>query len=230
LGEKRVDAAIPRSGAQPARAHRRALLSPRPLDLIPERALLIRRPRLRDRVRSVHPHHSQRRVSCSTQAVLRRGTLGLYRHAFSDPQAQARKTYIYAPLSVALGAKWTHLSKRETKELNSAVVFSILGVPEYQARHEALPASEDVVGELKTIGDELLGVAQVNKHVLRGVSAEHVERLADTAPYEVSPVCAVLGGFLAQDMRKAIGGREPPMANFSHSTARSAAARCAVWV
>jgi ubiquitin-like 1-activating enzyme E1 A len=34
----------------------------------------------------------------------------------------------YSPLNVALDHKWAGLSKRQTKELNPAVVFIILGM------------------------------------------------------------------------------------------------------
>ena len=38
--------------------------------------------------------------------------------------------------------------------------------------------------------------------------------LATTAAHELSPVCAVVGGLLAQDILKALAAREPPIANF----------------
>ena len=38
--------------------------------------------------------------------------------------------------------------------------------------------------------------------------------LSVTAAYELSPVCAVVGGMLAQDILKALGARETPLANF----------------
>lgn len=38
--------------------------------------------------------------------------------------------------------------------------------------------------------------------------------LATTAAHEMSPVCAVVGGLLAQDILKALAAREPPIANF----------------
>jgi ubiquitin-like 1-activating enzyme E1 A len=38
--------------------------------------------------------------------------------------------------------------------------------------------------------------------------------LLTTACHEFSPVCAIIGGVLAQDILKALGGREPPLANF----------------
>lgn len=38
--------------------------------------------------------------------------------------------------------------------------------------------------------------------------------LLQTSPHEFSPTCAVLGGLLAQDVLKALAGRDPPFANF----------------
>ena len=38
--------------------------------------------------------------------------------------------------------------------------------------------------------------------------------LSTTARYELAPVCAVVGGMLAQDILKALAAREPPIANF----------------
>lgn len=38
--------------------------------------------------------------------------------------------------------------------------------------------------------------------------------IATTATHEFSPVCAIVGGMLGQDILKALGGREPPIANF----------------
>ena len=35
-----------------------------------------------------------------------------------------------------------------------------------------------------------------------------------TAAHEFSPVCAVVGGILAQDILKALAAKEPPIANF----------------
>jgi ubiquitin-like 1-activating enzyme E1 A len=38
--------------------------------------------------------------------------------------------------------------------------------------------------------------------------------LSTTAGHEFSPVCAVVGGLLAQDILKALGKRDTPIANF----------------
>lgn len=38
--------------------------------------------------------------------------------------------------------------------------------------------------------------------------------MSATATHEFSPVCAVVGGMLAQDVLKALAAREAPIANF----------------
>ena len=38
--------------------------------------------------------------------------------------------------------------------------------------------------------------------------------MSTTAAHEISPVCAVVGGMLAQDILKALAAREAPIANF----------------
>lgn len=38
--------------------------------------------------------------------------------------------------------------------------------------------------------------------------------MSTTATHEFSPVCAVIGGMLAQDILKALAARESPIANF----------------
>lgn len=47
------------------------------------------------------------------------------------------------------------------------------------------------------------------------ISYNHSDRTAVTsAIHEFAPVCAVVGGMLAQDILKALGVREAPLANF----------------
>lgn len=47
------------------------------------------------------------------------------------------------------------------------------------------------------------------------ISYNHSDRTAvATAIHEFAPVCAVVGGMLAQDILKALGVREAPLANF----------------
>lgn len=50
--------------------------------------------------------------------------------------------------------------------------------------------------------------------VYRNLLTPHHRMLSTTAAHELSPVCAVVGGMLAQDILKALAAREPPIANF----------------
>ncbi|EJT98612.1 hypothetical protein DACRYDRAFT_90739 [Dacryopinax primogenitus] len=229
VGKKRVDAALPRIAALNPLVNIVSLSSPLSLSDDSLHALFhgINLVCATDCDRVTYEkldeacHKSGKQFYCG-------GTMGWYGYAFCDlgqhsyvsqdqtkPNSpQTHKTFTYVPLSTALRATWSHLTKRDTKELNPAVVFSILAVWEYQARHSSLPEDEAVVPELLQMGNELLGPAQINKLVLKTLPSEHVERLSTIAAAELSPICAILGGFLAQDMLKAIGGREAPMANF----------------
>jgi ubiquitin-like 1-activating enzyme E1 A len=50
------------------------------------------------------------------------------RSALKDAPKNVKMTADYPPLHEALKHKWTGLAKRQTKELNPAVVFTILGI------------------------------------------------------------------------------------------------------
>jgi len=120
----------------------------------------------------------------------------------------------YVPLEQALRHSWKGLNKRQTKELNPATIFSILALWKYQSQHHQLPESSEATIEMVEVANNLIKESEVNQQVLKGVAPEEISALALTANHELSPVCAVVGGLLGQDMLKALSGREPPIANF----------------
>jgi len=159
------------------------------------------------------------------------GTYGLLGYIFCDlmdheyiaPDRSAPKeapknvkaTASYTPLQTALLHRWTGLSKRQTKEVKPAIVFMILAIWEYQSLHHGnLPNNIQHATELQTIANTLLANAGVNKQVISTMPQDLVETMSATAAHEFSPVCAVVGGMLAQDILKALAAREPPIANF----------------
>ncbi|KDQ20787.1 hypothetical protein BOTBODRAFT_50847 [Botryobasidium botryosum FD-172 SS1] len=122
---------------------------------------------------------------------------------------------VYAPLEAALKHSWKGLSKKKTKELNPAVVFTCQAIMEYQSRHSGqLPDELDSSDELESIANDLMKAAEVNPETLTAVPRAAIEAASRTAAHEFSPVCAVVGGFLAQDALKALAAREAPLANF----------------
>ncbi|KAF7422657.1 hypothetical protein PC9H_010813 [Pleurotus ostreatus] len=159
------------------------------------------------------------------------GTFGLFGYIFcdllnheyiapdrsvtKDGPKNVRMTTAYSTLHMALQHKWSGLTKRQTKELNPAVVYGILAVWEFQSLHGgSLPDSSEHADELEAIANKLLSAADVNKQVATAIPRTLIETLSTTAQHEFSPVCAVVGGMLAQDILKALAAREPPIANF----------------
>ncbi|KAJ7505451.1 hypothetical protein B0H11DRAFT_2340356 [Mycena galericulata] len=131
-----------------------------------------------------------------------------------EAQKNIKLSATYPPLSEALHHRWTALTKRQTKELNPAVVFAILAVWEYQKVHGQLPTGPDDVAELQLIANAMISAADVNKQVLERVPTELIQSLSEIARSEFSPVCAIVGGMLAQDILKTLAARDPPIANF----------------
>jgi len=126
-----------------------------------------------------------------------------------------KATASYSPLQTALVHRWTGLTKRQTKEVKPAILFAILAIWEYQSLHHGnLPNDIKHASELQAIANSLLANADVNKQVITAMPPDLIETMSTTAGHEFSPVCAVVGGMLAQDILKALAAREPPIANF----------------
>ncbi|CAA7261385.1 unnamed protein product [Cyclocybe aegerita] len=158
------------------------------------------------------------------------GTYGLIGYIFCDllsheylapdrsaPKDQPRTVKAvaeYPPLSLAIISRWSTLTKRQTKEVNPALFFAIMAIWQFESKHSRLPNDVSDTNELEAMSNSLISEADVNKQVLTTVPRELIEPLSTTASHEFSPVCAIVGGMLAQDILKALGGREPPIANF----------------
>ncbi|TFK40631.1 hypothetical protein BDQ12DRAFT_601382 [Crucibulum laeve] len=136
------------------------------------------------------------------------------RSAPKDAPKSIKTTAAYSPLDVALRHKWGGLTKRQTKEINPAVLFAILAIWQFQSLHNELPNDSGHTNELESIANLLVSEADVNKQVLTHVPRTLIESISTTAAHEFSPVCAIVGGMLGQDILKALGGREVPIANF----------------
>ncbi|GLB38251.1 putative thiF family protein [Lyophyllum shimeji] len=136
------------------------------------------------------------------------------RSAVKELPKNVKKTAVYTPLKTALRYRWSNLTKRQTKEVNPAIAFTILAIWEYQSRHSgSLPDNKSAATELLTIANSLITEADVNKQILATAPEALIESVSTTAAHEFSPVCAIVGGMLAQDILKALAAREPPIAN-----------------
>jgi len=133
----------------------------------------------------------------------------------SDAPRNLKASVVYSPLHMALRHRWSALTRRQTKELNPAVLHAILAIWEYQHNHAGkLPGSLEEAPQLLSTANSLLQASEVNKLVLDAMPQGLIEMLSTTASHEFSPVCAVVGGMLGQDILKALAAREAPIANF----------------
>ncbi|KAI0916767.1 hypothetical protein AcV7_005840 [Taiwanofungus camphoratus] len=181
-----------------------------------------------DKESLVHVNDACRRVG---KPFYSGGTYGLLGYIFCDllthdyiaPDRSTAKettknvknTTMYCPLKTALEHRWTGMTRRQTKELNPAAVFTVLTLWEYQSAHGgAIPDDVNEAPVLEGIANGLLAKVDVNKQAIPSISRDLIETVAHTAAHELSPVCAVVGGMLAQDVLKALAARESPIANF----------------
>ncbi|KAF5360731.1 hypothetical protein D9756_004786 [Leucocoprinus leucothites] len=136
------------------------------------------------------------------------------RNAPKEAPRNIKSKATYCPLPEALNYKWTGLTKRQTKEVNPTLFFSILALWQYEFSHQGLPMDTASAAEIQSFATSLISTADVNKQALRDVPIDLIESLSSGARHEFNPVCAIIGGVLGQDILKALGGRDPPIANF----------------
>ncbi|KAF8073863.1 hypothetical protein FPV67DRAFT_771671 [Lyophyllum atratum] len=137
------------------------------------------------------------------------------RSALKEAPKNVKKIEVYSPLETALHHRWTNLTKRQTKEVNPSIAFAIFAIWQYQSLHSgSLPDDRSAAAELESIANSLITEADVNKLILTKAPRPLIETISTTATHEFSPVCAIVGGMLAQDILKALAAREPPIANF----------------
>lgn len=196
------------------------------------------------------PYVTRRPYVLSVALIETLWTLHRARGDSGEAPKPIKATVNYTPLEQALQHKWSGLTRRQTKEVNPALAFAILGrfhrclhcsssaqlseiaLWQYQSLHnDQLPSALEAASELEGIANSLIAGADVNKQILTRIPRDIIEyelsqlarrltkstfscrSLSTTATHEFSPVCAIVGGMLGQDILKALGGRDPPIAN-----------------
>ncbi|KAG1748708.1 hypothetical protein EDB19DRAFT_1630029 [Suillus lakei] len=134
------------------------------------------------------------------------------RSALKEAPKNVKASASYSRLYMALQHRWTGLTKRQTKELNPAVVHIILGMKRYHALILRTRPDMHLVSPLGA--NSILATSDVNRQVLTSVPQDLIDAMSTSAAHEFSPTCAVVGGILAQDILKALAAREAPIANF----------------
>eukprot|EP01114_Cavostelium_apophysatum_P024210 TRINITY_DN9414_c0_g1_i1.p1 TRINITY_DN9414_c0_g1~~TRINITY_DN9414_c0_g1_i1.p1 ORF type:complete len:320 (-),score=73.48 TRINITY_DN9414_c0_g1_i1:22-981(-) len=148
-------------------------------------------------------------------------TFGYFGYFFSDlvsykfpkkvaedqPQPEQKEiiTVNFGSLQAAMNVKWSTLKRTAPK-----LFFGIFALYEFREKNGRMPTPADVAAVQQIARDKL--------------NAEHVEAtflddnflqtLTINATSEISPVCAILGGILGQEIIKVISAKDEPLSNF----------------
>ncbi|KAJ7373165.1 SUMO-activating enzyme subunit 1 [Desmophyllum pertusum] len=137
-----------------------------------------------------------------------------------EPKAKYRKVDVnettivqkfaeFYRLKAALACKLDNRTEKILKRLPS-VYFMIKVILRFQSQYGRLPQTTMNTGErdnLLTLRDEVMKELNLDVTLLPDEFASHC-----TA--EVSPICAIVGGIVGQEVVKAVSGKDAPLNNF----------------
>ncbi|CAG8486902.1 5354_t:CDS:2 [Funneliformis caledonium] len=117
----------------------------------------------------------------------------------------------YVSLEAALSKNdWNQIPEKKLKKV-SYVLWGVLILWKFQQEENRLPINnEDDIRKLKSLRDSLI---TSNGIKVSTISDEFLVMLSLNARAELSPVCAIMGGLLAQDILNALSRRELPINN-----------------
>ncbi|KAG0321639.1 SUMO-activating enzyme subunit 1 [Linnemannia gamsii] len=126
----------------------------------------------------------------------------------------SQRSQDYDSLASTLETCWGYPKPKALKRKVSPLFFAMQILWLFQlANGGRLPLSssqEDMVALFK-LRDERLRSAQVDSSF---VDDDLLQTLIGTASAEIAPVCAIVGGFLAQDILKTLSGKDAPLLNY----------------
>jgi len=118
-----------------------------------------------------------------------------------------KKSLRYCAYEEALKEDWTKRNRRSLKH-SSQVFFIMRAIDAFQEKYQKLPErDESDLGKLKQLCEEILSSA--------GVPVSFVnETFPEFSCSVLNPVCAIVGGVMAQEIIKAISKKDRPHQNF----------------
>ncbi|RIA90591.1 SUMO activating enzyme [Glomus cerebriforme] len=123
---------------------------------------------------------------------------------------RAMKSEEFVSLETALSKNdWDQISAKKLK--NSRVLWGVLILWKFQQEEKRLPTTEVDMIKLKSLRDSLFTSNNID---VPTVTDEFLWTFTSNVTTELSPVCAILGGILAQDILNTLSQRELPISNF----------------
>jgi len=138
--------------------------------------------------------------------------------AGDEPETKmVKNTMEFVSLEKALAADWTSLPKSRFKRMDASAYFLLMTIFEFQSREGVShPRASNKAGDLETLGR--LRADVVSKYELP--PTVKITDEAQAANYleivfsELSPVAAIVGGVLAQEVIKTVSKKDQPQNNF----------------
>ncbi|KAF9191766.1 SUMO-activating enzyme subunit 1 [Haplosporangium sp. Z 767] len=143
-----------------------------------------------------------------------------YREEIQEPATEKGKTTIthrsqdYDSLACTLQTYWGYPKPRALRRKASPLFFAFQVLWLFQQAHGGrlpLSNSQEDMEAMYKLRDERLKTAQVDPTF---VEDDLIQTLVSTVSAEIAPVCAIVGGFLAQDILKTLSGKDAPLLNY----------------
>ncbi|KAJ3412040.1 serine/threonine-protein kinase M1 [Chytridiales sp. JEL 0842] len=130
---------------------------------------------------------------------------------------RSKKTDVFIPLKDTLSKNWKDAKLKVIKKV-PVVYFAIQLLWEFDKQHGFLPRPNNAndIEALKTIREEYVKSAELPaEHITANVLTDiFLTTLCLQAQTEISPVCAIMGGMVAQEVLGAISRKEVNVNNF----------------
>lgn len=125
---------------------------------------------------------------------------------------RSKKNEEFVSLETALSKNdWDQISVKKLNKI-SRVLWSVLILWKFQQEEKRLPTANEIdMAKLKSLKDSLFTSNNIN---VSTVTDEFLRTFTLSITAELSPVCAILGGILAQDILNTLSQRELPINNF----------------
>ncbi|KAF9580034.1 hypothetical protein BGW38_003476, partial [Lunasporangiospora selenospora] len=125
-----------------------------------------------------------------------------------------QRAQTYDSLESTMSVTFGYPKARALNRKASPLLFAIQILWAFQQAHEGrLPQVDDLddMATMCRLRDEKLLSAEVDGQF---VGDDLLRTLVSTAAAEIAPVCAIVGGFLAQDILKTLSGKDAPLLNY----------------
>ncbi|TPX37472.1 hypothetical protein SmJEL517_g00567 [Synchytrium microbalum] len=117
----------------------------------------------------------------------------------------------YVALEDALTKKWGPLSRKQTKNIAIPLFLAFIIVLKYQQQHGHLPTRKQDAEALPAFKNTYLESQSLEASVIKD---DQLWTISAMLGRDLAPVCAIVGGILAQEIIKTMAQNDEPLNNF----------------